>query len=90
MNSAEDRSAMALCELVTKSLKDLNISLDGLVSQCYDGASVMSGEHGGFQTLLSEHCNRFMCIFTVSATDYTSQLNVFSKTSRKFQNISRV
>ena len=57
---SKDRSAKGLVKLVTNSLEDVNISLDGLVSQCYDGASVMSGECGGFQALLNIHCDRFI------------------------------
>ena len=56
MEESADRSAKALCDLVTRSLKNLEISLDRLVSQCYDGASVMPGEHGGLQAF----CKRFI------------------------------
>ena len=60
MEESEDRCANALLELVSRSLKQVNVSLDGLVSQCYDGASVMSGEDGGLQALLSDFCKRFI------------------------------
>ena len=60
MAPSKDRSSKGLVKLVTNSLEDVNISLDGLVSQYYDGASVMSGECGGFQALLNIHCDRFI------------------------------
>ena len=40
---AEDRSTQVLVDILVSSLTKLGISLDGIVSQCYDGASVMSG-----------------------------------------------
>ena len=72
MAPSEDHSAKGLVELVTKSLDDVNISLDGLVRQCYDGASVMSGELGGFQALINIHCDRFIVYstYTVFVIDY--------------------
>lgn len=29
-----------------------------MIGQCYDGASVMSGEHGGIQTIVQQKLNR--------------------------------
>ena len=45
---------------VKKTLDDNTISFDGMVSQAFDGASVMSGERGGLQTLISEYCGRIV------------------------------
>ena len=61
MEKSVDRSAKALCDLLTRSLKNLEISLDRLVSQFYDGASAMSGEHGGLQALLSHILHMIHC-----------------------------
>ena len=58
VKEAQDRSAAGLMDILTECLKDLGISLDGIVSQCYDGASVMSGHRGGLQKLLSVKCER--------------------------------
>ena len=58
VEEAVDRSATGLIEIMTKCLRDLGISLDGVVCQCYDGASVMSGHRGGLQQLLSVKCER--------------------------------
>ena len=42
------RSAKDIFEFVRKTLEeDCGIGFDGLVSQAYDGASVMSGDKGG-------------------------------------------
>ena len=60
MEESADHSAKSICDLVTRSLKNLEISLDRLVSQCYHVASVMSGEHGGLQALLSGFRKRFI------------------------------
>ena len=58
VEEAVGRSATGLIEIMTKCLRDLGISLDGVVCQCYDGASVMSGHRGGLQQLLSVKCER--------------------------------
>lgn len=55
-----DCSAKGQLGQVTSSLNDVGILLEGLASQGYDGASVMSGEQGGFQALLNIHCGRFV------------------------------
>ena len=53
------RSAKDIFEFVRETLvDDCGIGFDGLVSQAYDGASVMSGDKGGLQALVNKHCNR--------------------------------
>ena len=52
------RSAEGIFNYVKKTLDDSTISFDGMVSQAFDGASVMSGEKGGLQTLISKYCGR--------------------------------
>jgi hypothetical protein len=53
------RSAKEIFEFVRKTLEDdCGIGFDGLVSQAYDGASVMSGDKGGLQALVNDYCNR--------------------------------
>ena len=39
---------------------EFEISSDGIVSQSYDGTSVMLGKENGLQALISEFCNRFI------------------------------
>jgi len=47
-------TAAVLCEKVLSILKEYNISTDMMVGQCYDGASNMSGQHGGLQAKINE------------------------------------
>ena len=46
------RSAKEIFEFVRTPLDNLGITFDGLVSQAYDGASVMSGCRGGLQVFM--------------------------------------
>ena len=39
--------ASSLSEHILKTLSDLHINIQFCVSQCYDGASVMSGQYAG-------------------------------------------
>ena len=55
-----DRSSQGVLNFITSTLKNFHVSTDGIVSQSYDGASVMSGAHQGLQALLSNFCNRYI------------------------------
>ena len=52
------RSAQEIFEFVKNSFEKYGLTFDGLVSQAYDGASVMSGIRGGLQAILSNFCQR--------------------------------
>ena len=52
------RSAIDIFDFVKKTLVDCGIGFEGLVSQTYDGANVMSGDKGGLQALVNCHCGR--------------------------------
>ena len=52
------RSAREILEFIKETLDDSKISFDGLVSQSFDGAIVISGESGGMQAIICEFCNR--------------------------------
>lgn len=56
----DDRTAKGLMDIAKTTLADEHgISLiDGLVSNTFDGASVMSGAKGGLQQLVQQHCGR--------------------------------
>ena len=58
IKGVDDRSAKGIFEFIKDTLKDLDIPIDGVVSQSYDGASVMSGEYNGLQALISQFSNR--------------------------------
>ena len=52
------RSATDIFDFVKNTLDECRIGFDGLVSQAYDGASVMSGDKGGLQALVNRHSGR--------------------------------
>ena len=52
------RLATDIFDFVKNTLDECRIGFDGLVSQAYDGASVMSGDKGGLQALVNRHCGR--------------------------------
>ena len=55
--------AVSLRDTILKVLTDLNIDFKGgMIGQCYDGASVMSGSSGGVQKLMRE---LVPCVFYV-------------------------
>ena len=60
IKGVDDRSAKGVFEFIEAAFSEFDLSFDGLVSQSYDGASVMSGEYNGLQRLISDHCERFV------------------------------
>ena len=60
VSGVDDRSAKGVFGFIKETLREFEISSDGIVSQSYDGANVMSGEYNGLQALISEFCNRFI------------------------------
>ena len=52
------RSANGIFQFVHETLDKAKISFDGMVSQAFDGASVMSGQYSGLQALICEFCGR--------------------------------
>lgn len=57
---ADDMTAISLSELIIDRIKMLEINDEKIISQCYDGAFVMSGHRGGVQKLLERHFNRMI------------------------------
>ena len=47
-------------EIISKPLLEMDLSLDSVAAQCYDGAPVMSGERCGLQTLFCAACGRYI------------------------------
>ena len=56
----DDRSAKGIFNFIKETLAEFKISVDGLVSQSFDGASVMSGDYNGLQKLISDFCHRYI------------------------------
>ena len=50
--------ARSFTDLTLNCLKENNLDCSHLLSQCYDGASVMSGAYGGVQALIQQDLNR--------------------------------
>ena len=60
IKGVDDRSANGVFDFIKKTFTEFELSFDGLVSQSYDGASVMSGAYNGLQRLISDFCGRFV------------------------------
>ena len=60
MFPARDRTAKALTDNLLSELDSAGLSTDGLCSDCFDGASVMSGWKGGIQAFLTSKLKRFI------------------------------
>ena len=58
IENANHLDASYTADLIMNVLRHNNISLENLLSQCYDGASVMSGPIGGVQKKISEKLGR--------------------------------
>ena len=55
---AHHLDASSLSEYIIKTLSDLHINIEFCVSQCYDGASVMSGQCAGVSAKIKEKNNK--------------------------------
>ena len=60
IEGVDERSAKGIFGFIKKTLDKFGIGMDGLVSQSYDGASVMSGDRNGLKILISEECQRYV------------------------------
>lgn len=58
IKTTEELDAHSLAELTLNILQESDINTDYLLSQCYDGASVMSGKRGGLQAIMQQKLNR--------------------------------
>ena len=58
MPTSKHCDAKSLTQLVLSQLEDIGLNAGKMLSQCYDGASVMSGVHGGMQKLIQEELQR--------------------------------
>ena len=56
----KDRSAEGVFDFVKDTLEKFKISVNGIVSQSFDGASVMSGDYTGLQKRVSDICRRYI------------------------------
>ncbi|KAK6167026.1 hypothetical protein SNE40_021137 [Patella caerulea] len=58
MPETQQLDASSLTTLIVKTLRDTGINIGHIISQCYDGATVMSGNKGGVQRLLQNEFGR--------------------------------
>ncbi|CAJ1057873.1 uncharacterized protein LOC128440739 [Xyrichtys novacula] len=58
MPTSKHCDAKSLTQLVLSHLEDIGLNTGKILSQCYDGASVMSGVNGGMQKLIQEELQR--------------------------------
>lgn len=58
MEVCYDLSAVGISTVILTSLKKYGVDTGKMISQCYDGAFVMSGDSGGVQTILQEKFDR--------------------------------
>lgn len=58
--SRSGRTAKEIFKFVKETLEESGVGFDGLVSQAFDGANVMSGERGGVQALINAFCDRIV------------------------------
>lgn len=58
IKTCSDLDAKTFADLTLKVLHDCNLDNSKILSQCYDGTSVMSGRKGGVQAILQKHLDR--------------------------------
>lgn len=58
IEKTDDLTANGLSKIIIESIEKYGIKAEKIISQCYDGAHVMSGHEGGVQKLLEKHYNR--------------------------------
>ncbi|KAI4817001.1 hypothetical protein KUCAC02_009296 [Chaenocephalus aceratus] len=58
MATSKTCDAKSLTELVLSKLRDIGLCTEKVLSQCHDGANVMSGVLGGMQKILQEELKR--------------------------------
>lgn len=52
--------AQPMADFVIAKLTEFGVDLSKMISQCYDGANVMSGDYGGIQTIIQQKLNRII------------------------------
>lgn len=58
IEKADDISALGISKLLIDRIETYGVDDEKIINQCYDGAAVMSGQHGGVQTLIQQHYGR--------------------------------
>lgn len=58
IEKTDSLTAAGFKDLIISTLDRIGIKTEKIISQCYDGAPVMSGHDGGLQKLIEKHYNR--------------------------------
>ena len=58
MQTTDKCDAQSLTNVVLDELSNAGLDANKILSQCYDGARVMSGQEGGIQKLIQNKLNR--------------------------------
>lgn len=87
IKSTEKLDAKALTDVLLDSLDELEVDTSKMLSQCYDGASSMSGDRGGVQRLIQNtlhreipyvHCNNHkLHLVVIDLVSSSPQLSEF-------------
>lgn len=85
---AKELNASSLSEYILEALRNINVSISDCVSQCYDGASVMSGRCNGVAAKLQEknskaiyvhcHAHRLNLVLVDTAKSVVLAANFFT------------
>ena len=59
IKGTNNRSAKEIFSFIKDTLADFKIFKDGLISQSYNGASIISGDYSGLQIFISNFCRYF-------------------------------
>lgn len=99
MPTTDDYDAESLASLILKTLNECGLDCSNILSQCYDGASVMSGQHGGVQKKLQEklqkqipyvHCfNHQLHLVVVHAIGMQNDVEMFFSVCNSLYNFLR-
>ena len=60
MEATKNLHATAISNTVLQCLQQIGVDPNFILSQCYDGASVMAGIHGGVQRKLQDALGKFI------------------------------
>lgn len=91
--------AKSQAKLLISTLTNCSLHLKSLLSQCYDGANVMSGDNGGIQRIIQEtlgriipyvHCvNHKLHLVVIAALESNAIIRQFLETLQLLYNFFR-
>lgn len=58
LGTSENFGASALADVILEQLQSKGLDINNILSQCYDGAAVMSGCSGGVQRIIQDRLNK--------------------------------